>query len=63
MRVRLAAARTVEFSKKMKWIYAGLALAAVSLIGGLAAIVAGYRQVISRYLAGPPAQTPPRQTR
>jgi hypothetical protein len=47
----------------MKWFYAGLALAVVSLLGGLAAIVAGYRQVISRYLAGPPAQTPPRQTR
>jgi hypothetical protein len=62
VRVCLAAARTVEFSKKMKWIYAGLALAAVSLIGGLAAIVAGYRQVIARYMAGPPAQTPPHLT-
>jgi hypothetical protein len=31
-------------------------------IGGLAAIVAGYRQVIARYMAGPPAQTPPHLT-
>lgn len=57
VRVRPAAARTVEISSahSMKWIIAGLALAAAALAAGLASIVLGYRQVIGRYIEDTPA--------
>lgn len=38
----------------MKWIIAGLALAAAALAAGLASIVLGYRQVIGRYIEDAP---------
>lgn len=38
----------------MKWFLAGMALVIVSLAGGIAAIVVGYRQVITRYIGAAP---------
>jgi len=47
----------------MKWFYAGLALVIASLVGGMAAMVAGYRQVIGRYVAQQTGRTASKQAR
>jgi len=38
----------------MKWFLAGLALSLGALLAGLASIVIGYRQVITRYVGETP---------
>ena len=46
----------------MKWIFVGLGVLLAGVAGGLTAIVAGYRQVIGRYLGDKPEHAAPKQT-